>query len=365
MRPGVSLFFRARTVLSGLGLLACWFTFGPSTSPEPLAQEPKQQPSVQEVQGWTQGKGWGWVWGPDDEVGSLNAMTDASRAAAMALAHRGEVFDLGLNFSRQSFKWPGHNPTEVMTFRSPDRIASMKDPDAPPDAINTDRVFWHSCALFISDNVGTQIDGLGHIAVGADHHWYNGFKTSEWGGDFGIRKCDASTIPPIIARGVLIDVAAYKRVEALAGQTVITAQDLQETLAWQGVELQVGDVVLVRTGTGRFWGEDGADHDRIAEHDSAGPDLEATRWLVEQRGAMMVGSDTSGYEVSPPPDPLATGAVIPVHKYLLVEQGVHIAEFHYLEDLSAAKIYEFCYIAATNKIQGTTAGFALRPIAVR
>src|SRR5262245_54516620 len=47
------------------------------------------------VKGWQKGKGWGWTWGKDDEVGALNAMTDASRAAALALATRGETFDLG------------------------------------------------------------------------------------------------------------------------------------------------------------------------------------------------------------------------------------------------------------------------------
>ena len=59
------------------------------------------------LKGWTQGKGWGWIWGKDDEVGALNAMTDASRAAALALAKKGEAFDLGMTYSRRSFKWPG------------------------------------------------------------------------------------------------------------------------------------------------------------------------------------------------------------------------------------------------------------------
>ncbi len=54
-----------------------------------------------------------------------------------------------------------------------------------------------------------------------------------------------------------------------------------------------------------------------------------------------------------------------MHKYLLVEQGVHIGEFHYLEDLSRDKVYEFCYLAAVNKIAGTTAGFTLRPLAMK
>src|SRR5574341_1518434 len=63
----------------------------------------------------------------------------------------------------------------------------------------------HSCALFMNDNVATQIDGLGHATEGADDHWYNGFAEKGWGGNWGPRKCDASTIPPIVARGVLID----------------------------------------------------------------------------------------------------------------------------------------------------------------
>jgi kynurenine formamidase len=315
------------------------------------------------IRGWRKGQGWGWIWGKSDEVGALNAMTDESRAAALALGKGGQTFDLGMTYSRRSYKYAGHSPGEIITFRSPDGISRMMDPDAPPESLNPDHVFWHSAALFISDNVATQIDGLAHITAGEDNHWYNGFKEADWGGDWGPRKCDASTIPPIIARGVLIDVAAYKKVEALPGHTAITVKDLKDTLAWEGVTLQPGDVVLVRTGTGRFWGEDGADHAKIAAHDSAGVDLAGTKWLVEDQGAMMVGSDTSGYEVSPAAG--SSGTVIPVHRYLLVDQGVHIGEFHYLETLSAAKGYVFCYIAAVNKIKGTAAGFGLRPIAVR
>jgi kynurenine formamidase len=315
------------------------------------------------IKGWQKGKGWGWIWGKGDEVGALNALTDATRASALSLAKRGEVFDLGQTYSRRSFKWPGHSPGEIITFRSPDGIRRMKDADAPPESMNPEQVFWHSAALFVSDNVATQIDGLAHITAGADDHWYNGFKESDWGGDWGPRKCDAPTIPPIVARGVLIDVAAFKKVDALPGHTVITTQDLKDTLAWEGVSLQPGDVVLVRTGTGRLWGDDGADHARIVEHDSAGPDLAATRWLVEDQGAVMVASDTSGYEVNPPP--IASGSPIPVHKYLLVDQGVHIGEFHNLEGVSKAKAYTFCYVATVNKIRGAVAGFALRPIALR
>jgi kynurenine formamidase len=345
-----------------LGGAACFWLIerqSPARSAE-VAQAAADAPTVK---GWLKGKGWGWIWGKEDEVGALNGLTAESRAAALKLATRGEVFDLGLTYSRRSFKFPGHSPGEIITFRSPDGIRRMQDADAPRPESNPDSVYWHSAALFISDNVATQIDGLAHITAGTDDHWYNGFKESEWGGDWGPRKCDASTIPPIVARGVLVDVAAFKRVDALPGHTVISTKDIEDTLAWEGVTITPGDVVLVRTGTGRFWAQDGADHATLAEHDSAGPDLEATRWLVEDQGAVMVGSDTSGYEVNPAPGTPGTG--IPVHRYLLVDQGVHLGELHNLEGLSQVKAYTFCYIAGVNKIKGAAAGFALRPIALR
>ena len=156
------------------------------------------------LQKWTKGKGWGWVWGKDDEVGALNAMTDASRQAALQLVKQGKVYDLGVPYDRDSFKWPGHSPGEIMTFRTPEGVKRQGDfAVATAESGNTGHTRWHSCALFINDNVATQIDGLGHITAGDDNHWYNGFKEADWGGNFGIRKCDATTIPPIITRGVL------------------------------------------------------------------------------------------------------------------------------------------------------------------
>lgn len=318
---------------------------------------------------WVTGKGWGWVWGPNDEVGALNEMTDASRLAALRIVQKGQSYDLGVSYDRTSFKWPGHSPGEIISFRTPEGVKRQGD---LPGILGAEKqTAWHSCTLFISDNVGTQIDGLAHITTGADDHWYNGFKEREWGGNWGVRKCDGTTIPPIVARGVLIDVAGYKRVEALAPNAIITTADLQGALRQQGTELRPGDVVLIRTGTLRFWGESGTDPDgKVKQHDSAGIDLAAAQWLVEQNGAMMIGSDTSGLEYGPKPEDAAAfnakyGTFIPVHHYLLIEQGVHIGEFHHLEELARDRGYEFCYFASVNKIKGSAAGFTLRPVAMR
>ena len=328
-----------------------------------------QRQASSSLQKWQPGRGWGWVWGADDEVGSLNEMTNASRLAALRMARSGQVFDLGVLYDRHSFKWPGHSPGEIITFRSPENV--KRQGDFAPAATDPRGTAWHSCALFISDNVGTQLDGLAHAVEGADNHWYNGFKAAEWGGNFGPRKCDASTIPPIIARGVMIDVAANKRVRALPANYGITVADLRAALEEQRSEIQPGDVVLIRTGASQFWGGPEPElRDNMVAHDSAGIVLETAKWLVEQKGAMLIGSDTSGLEKGPPADQAAAfqqtmGSFMPVHNYLLIEQGVHIGELHNLEELSKERVYEFCYMCSTAKIRGATAGFALRPIAIR
>lgn len=321
------------------------------------------------LQKWQKGKGWGWVWGKDDEVGALNEMTDASRLAALRLADRGKTYDLGVNYDRTSYKWPGHSPGEIISFRTPEGVKRQRDlPGLVND--NADQLAWHSAALFVSDNVGTQLDGLGHITTDADNHWYNGFKESDWGGNFGVRKADAETIPPIVARGVLLDVASFKGLEALPSHYVITPQDLQQTAAQQKLQLKPGDVVLIRTGVLRYWGATGSEHAKLAAHDSAGISLETAKWLVEQQGAMLIGSDTSGLEYGPTEADAKSyrekyRSFNPVHRYLLVEQGIHIGEFHNLEALARDRVYEFCYIALTNKIKGAAAGFTMRPLAVR
>lgn len=348
----------AKQTLTGilLGVVLSWagYQFLPTAAAETASDT---------IKGWKQDVGWGWIWGAGDEVGALNALNERTTRRALRLATQGKVFDLGITYDRTSYKWPGHSPCEVMTFRTPGGVASQQDHEFTAASVNPSRTHWHSCALFISDNVATQIDGLAHITVGKDNHWYNGFKESEWGGDFGVRKCDATTIPPIVARGVMLDVAALHGVRTLPPHYAITPEDLQQAQAAQKVELKPGDVVLIRTGTLSLWGQDGSNHDVIAESDSAGINLDAAKFLVEKCGAIMIGSDTSGLEVGPAP--AGSDSFIPVHKYLLVEQGVHIAEFHYLEDLAREKVYEFCYVGMTNKIAGSTAGFTMRPIAIR
>ena len=339
---------RARTGAAVLIVIALTVVFGAFLTTQ---AQPK---------GWVQGKGYGWIWGPTDEIGALNAVTPQKVMAALQLAKQGKIYDLGVGYDRASFQWPGHSPAEVIAFRTPEGLKRTGDLQA---ITGQNKDSWHSAAIFINDNVGTQIDSLCHVSKGDDNHWYNGYKEADWGGNFGPRKACADRMPPIITRGVLIDVAGAKGQTPLPSEYEIGPDELKAVLARQGVDVRPGDAVFIRTGILSLWGDYGHDKAKLAPHDSAGINTAAAKWLVEDKGAVLIGSDTSGLEcVGKCWKP---GEFYPAHMYLLVDQGVYIGEFHYLEDLAKDRVYEFAYIAATNKIRGAAAGFVMRPIAVK
>jgi len=82
---------------------------------------------AQLVQGWVKGQGYGWIWGPNDEIGALNALTEHKVLAALSLPKQGKVYDLGVLYDRASFQWPGHSPAEIISFRTPEGIKRQLD----------------------------------------------------------------------------------------------------------------------------------------------------------------------------------------------------------------------------------------------
>jgi hypothetical protein len=326
------------------------------------------QNSVQPKQ-WEQGKGWGWVWGDEDQLGNLNELSPELTLKALSRVEKGKAYDLGLAYDRRSYKFEGHNEGEIISFRTPDGLNTQKDIDfVTSQEDNSLNTAWASNALFISDNVSTQIDSFGHIYEGSPPHAYNGFLSEDIQGDFGLLKLGADTIPPIVAPATMIDVAKSVGEDPLPESFGIGPDRLQEALDKQGVDIDPLDVVLVRTGTAGVWlkGDGvGANNDEIAKPDSAGLTVSGAKWLVEEKGALAVGTDTSGIEQLPPSEQLDDGTSFnPVHVYLLARQGVHILEYHNQEDLAEDEVYKFAYILGVNKIKGTAAGTVLRPIGV-
>jgi kynurenine formamidase len=119
-----------------------------------------------------------------------------------------------------------------------------------------------------------------------------------------------------------------------------------------------GDVVLIRSGYLSQW----PDPEGLARHVTAGPDISAARWLLEQ-GVVAVGSDTETFEVQPAPDPGTPANPQPVHTLLLIENAIYLFESVYLEELSRERVYEFLFMALPLKIEGAT-GSMLDPVAV-
>jgi kynurenine formamidase len=225
-----------------------------------------------------------------------------------------------------------------------------------PDSPNGDCQGFNSELVTSSMHTGCHIDALAHITLGADAHWYNGFRAAEHLSDFGPRRGDVSAYPPILARGVLADVAGARGVERLPAGAGISREELQAVLTRQGTHVGEGDVVLIRTGIMRDW----PDATKMGEVDGSGLRLDGAHWLADDIRVAAVGADNASVEMLPSGDPARPQ---PVHAFLLVERGVPLLEFVYLEELARDHIYEFFFIALPLKIQGAT-GSMLRPVAV-
>jgi kynurenine formamidase len=350
------------TAAAAVGLLGA-----PRTQKSALAQNSPPEVTPKK---WEKGKGWGWVWGDDDELGNLNELSPELALKALSKVKEGNVYDLGLAYDRRSFKFVGHSSGEIMSFRTPEGLLLHPGDKelAFVEEDNSLKTTWSSNALFISDNVATQIDALGHIYEGDPPRTYNGYRSEDIQSDFGLLKLGADTIPPIVAPATMIDVAASVGKDPLPESFGIGPDHLKEALDKQGVDIDPLDVVLVRTGTGGVWLDGsgvGANNAEVEAPDLAGLTVEGAKWLVEEKGALALGSDTSSLEVRPPKDQLEEGTSFnPVHIYLLVRQGVHVLEYQNLEKLAEDKVYKFAYILGVNKIRGATAGTVLRPIGI-
>lgn len=212
------------------------------------------------------------------------------------------------------------------------------------------------------------IDALGHI--GRDGLLYggvdaaastsnaNGLGASGVGAHLAI---DRFPNELLINRGVLLDVARMVQGDSgpLPPTFEITAQHLKDAARHQRVHLRKGDTVFIRTG----WGPHFAGNPALyAGASSPGPGLDAAEFLI-QAGARVVGNDTLTFEQRPPIAFVPRFQVFPVHMRLIADSGIFIIENLNLEELSAARAYEFTVITPPLKVRGGT-GSALRAFAL-
>jgi kynurenine formamidase len=209
--------------------------------------------------------------------------------------------------------------------------------------------------MMFGGHTGTHVDALCHVSHNGELYGGADAYEAQRGGKF--KTHDVASIPLTACRGVILDIPALKGVDVIAPGMPVTANDLAQAAERQNVEVRAGDALLIRTGWAAHWN----DPVKFLGHADGvpGPDESAAQWMIE-RSIRLTGAETIAYEC------IHAGrghALLPVHRMLLVESGIHIIEAMNLTPLVAAHISEFLFVMTPLKIVGAT-GVPIRPIAV-
>lgn len=212
-----------------------------------------------------------------------------------------------------------------------------------------------SGVIITTDQCGTHIDALCHQA--SDLTLFGGAKiTPDMETPWGFTKNGAEEFKPLIGRGLLIDVASSVS-DPMPEEHDISLAEFKSTLDLEGVTVEKGDIVLVRTGYGKYWMNDSAKYKK-----AAGVAKETSLWLRNQ-GVLAVGADNMSFDYMERRDP-ETKSLLPAHLHLLARGGIYIMENLYLDELAKEKIFEFVFLGLPLKIKGAT-GSPFRPIAIK
>lgn len=297
------------------------------------------------------------IWGEGDEAGSTNWYTkpEVISRAMSAGAGTGKTYKLGHPYT-----------ADMPLFGA--RKFSLRIPGIPTgasDGLGGNKVTWNDEFLATEiGQVGTQFDGLGHIGVtmGAAGdmsamRWYNGFTATEMHNSYGLNKLGTEKLHPIIARGILIDIAAIWGKDMVAGDN-ITMEHVKKALDAQGMadfEFKEGDAIIFRTGWEQHWGDP-------ATYNAGCPGIgmEVARWIAEDVKAGVTGGDTWPVDSVPNPDPTC---VFCVHTYLQTRHGIVNQENMKLSELAADGVYVFTYMYSPAPIAGATGSMGA-PVAV-
>lgn len=292
-------------------------------------------------------------WGPNDEIGTLNMMNNESTLSILSQINSGKVYDLSVEYfvGMPSFDVLGDPSYQYWLTHTPHGTI-VDNPNNLGKEMN-EKVSYTGDAISMYTHMGTHIDALNHF--GLNGKIWNGYTPEEHLGDKGWKKTGAEKIPPIVARGILIDIPAYKNVKSLEANYRINSEDLKGALKKQNTEIQKGDVVLIRTGQAKHY-----HNSEEYLNNYPGINLDAVKWLVEDKGIMVLGADNLSFEAFPPE---REDNWVPVHTYLLAEKGVMFIEQMFLEELAKENVFEFAFISASLKLRGAS-GSPMRPIAI-
>jgi kynurenine formamidase len=263
-----------------------------------------------------------------------------------AQLHQARVYDLEQPRFAGMPIHPAHRPGYFYALHRRHRDTYHPEANGPRSSA--------SGVVTMMEHSGTHIDALCHQAC--DLMMHGEVCADDVETPAGFAQLGIETVPPLLTRGVLLDVAGWKGQERLPLKYGITADDLQGCAAAQDVAVQAGDVLLVRTGYGTIW------RDEATYLQAAGVAKSGTLWAAE-RGVVAVGADNMAWDVPDERDPV-TGATLFAHLYLLPKCGIYILENVFLEELSRDRCWTFAFVGIPLKLVGAT-GSPLRPLALK
>lgn len=294
-------------------------------------------------------RNWG-RWGSDDEIGTINLITDDVVRDAAALVATGKRFALGLPLDQggpQIGAIPGRtNPLRTMLMIN---TSLTGDPSNFCTSDDTVTMGIQAC---------THWDGLGHVSY--DGQLYNGVPASVIN-EFGANRLGIHNVTTLVSRGVLLDVARAKGVDRLDGGYAITGADLDAAADMGKVDVRPGDVVLVRTGQMQHF----LAGDKMAYGTPApGPSLQSVQWFRDHDVAA-VATDNITFEVFPCE---REDALLPVHLLHLVDMGMTQGQNWNLEHLAAdcADDGRYAFFLDASPLPFTNGvGAPVQPVAVK
>ncbi len=301
-------------------------------------------------------RNWG-KWGADDQIGAMNYVTPEKVKAASQLVKKGKVFSLALPFDSsgpQTGAFGRTNPLHVMLQDGGDIASGAQDYLAA--------LRFTDDAVYLVLQCATQWDALAHIYH--DGKMYNGYGTDAVNSSGAQKNSITAVRDKMVTRGVLLDIARYKGKEWLDVSEPIHGNDLEACAEAQGVSVEEGDAVIVRTGRIGAVRERGSWGDEYAGGPAPGLAISTAEFLCDHH-VSAIATDTWGIEVLPNETP---EVFQPLHIILLVNAGVHIGEMfdteQLAEDCAADGAYEFLFVAPPLNITGAV-GSPLNPQAIK
>jgi kynurenine formamidase len=228
------------------------------------------------------------------DVGRVGNISPQDVKRSLTSLKTGKIFDLDAGRFMGIPQWDGHPKFMITSYLSPagsrvDNNIALLDP-----ASNEVDLRFYTELIVTGMHIGTHIDALNHVTCGSHGDQTFGGFGSEVVGIAGPYKADASTIPPIIIDCAFLDIARMKNVAKLAAGESIGIDDLLRAENEQG-PIPFGGAVMIRTGLMSAW----PDAENFAASSGAGITIEAATWLANERGVVLVGSDTPTVEVVP------------------------------------------------------------------